>query len=46
MNIVNASQPAGYHRAVWDAGTNSTGVYFYKLNAGNFSDTKKMLLLK
>jgi len=30
----------------WDASTVPSGVYFYKLNAGSFSDTKKMVLMK
>lgn len=30
----------------WDASSASSGVYFYKLNAGSFSDTKKMVLMK
>jgi len=37
---------AGEHSVVWDAADNSSGVYFYKLEAGNFSSTKKMVLLK
>ncbi len=42
---------AGDQEKVWD-GTNSsgrqmsTGVYFYKLPAGNFSDVKRMALVK
>jgi hypothetical protein len=45
------SQFAGFAEAgeqiiEWDAADNASGVYFYKLNAGNFSDTKKMVLLK
>lgn len=30
----------------WDATMVPSGVYFYKLNAGSFSDTKKMVLMK
>jgi hypothetical protein len=37
---------AGTQTVEWDAKDNASGVYFYKLNAGNFSDTKKMVLLK
>ncbi len=37
---------AGYHSVNWDASDVSTGVYFYKVQAGEFSKTQKMLLLK
>jgi len=40
------SGEAGSHSAVWDATGNSSGIYFYKLEAGSFSATKKMALLK
>ena len=45
------STPAGYHAVTWD-GTNdlgkqvSAGVYLYRIQAGEFTQTKKMLLLK
>ncbi|MEE8577968.1 MAG: T9SS type A sorting domain-containing protein, partial [candidate division Zixibacteria bacterium] len=39
------AQP-GIVRTDWEAGTYSSGVYFYKLTAGNFTDQKKMLLMK
>ncbi|MEE9554988.1 MAG: T9SS type A sorting domain-containing protein [candidate division Zixibacteria bacterium] len=44
--IVDETRQAGYHQASWNAGQNSTGVYFYSIKAGDFNDTKKMLLLK
>jgi hypothetical protein len=37
---------AGVVSIEWDASTNASGMYFYKLNAGDFSATKKMVLLK
>ena len=37
---------AGYHSIVWDANNVASGVYFYKVTAGNFSETMKMTLLK
>jgi hypothetical protein len=49
--LVDEKQQAGYHSVKWD-GTDDfgnlvgSGVYFYKLNAGKYSDSKKMTLLK
>ena len=40
------TEEAGIHEVKWDASVNASGIYFYKLNAGDFSDTKKMVLLK
>jgi hypothetical protein len=37
---------AGYHKIEWDAGRYASGVYFYRLMAGDYSATKKMILLK
>ena len=42
----SGSYEAGIHTITWDASSNASGIYFYKINAGNFSDTKKMVLLK
>ena len=39
-------QPAGYHKLVWHAEDLPSGVYFYKLRAGDYSETKKMVLMK
>ncbi len=37
---------AGFIEIEWDASKYASGVYFYRLRAGEFSDTKKMVLLK
>ena len=49
--LVNANQSSGYKSVQWNATNNqgepvSAGVYLYKIQAGNFVDTKKMILLK
>lgn len=44
--IVDEPQQTGYHQAVWNAGGVSSGIYFYRLQAGEYSEAKKMLLLK
>jgi hypothetical protein len=49
--LVNENRKAGAYQVVWN-GTNdfgnkvSTGIYFYRLEAGDFVDTKKMVLMK
>jgi len=44
--LVNEEKPAGTYNIQWNASNMSSGVYFYRLNAGNFIDTKRMILLK
>ncbi|MDX2130160.1 MAG: LamG-like jellyroll fold domain-containing protein [Chloroherpetonaceae bacterium] len=44
--LVNSAQPAGRYEIPFQAGNLSSGVYFYKLTAGNFTSTKKMVLIK
>jgi hypothetical protein len=45
--IVDGFQAAGIHRASWHASDMmSTGFYFYRIDIGDYSQTKKMLLLK
>lgn len=44
--LISENLPAGTHQLEFNAGSLSSGVYFYRLTAGNFSQTKKMLLAK
>ena len=44
--LVNKSQAAGYHKITWDARQMPSGIYFYHLNANEFSQTQKMILVK
>jgi len=44
--LINGNMPAGTHIATWNATDVSSGIYFYRLQAGDFVQTKKMLLLK
>ncbi|MFZ1320593.1 MAG: T9SS type A sorting domain-containing protein [Ignavibacteria bacterium] len=44
--LVNEKQNAGTYSVDFDGSNFSSGVYFYRLNAGEFSETKRMMLLK
>jgi len=44
--LVNDIRQAGIHKEIFDAGNLSSGIYFYKMTAGDFSDIKKMIILK
>jgi Secretion system C-terminal sorting domain len=44
--LVNENQEAGIYKVNFDAQGLSNGIYFYKIQAGNYSAVKKMLLLK
>jgi hypothetical protein len=44
--LVNEKQTAGVHNVQFDASALATGMYFYKLTAGDFVSVKKMTLLK
>jgi hypothetical protein len=44
--LVNSEKPAGNFEITWNAESVPSGVYFYTLQAGNFIETKKMILMK
>jgi hypothetical protein len=44
--LVNETQSPGVYEVTFDGSQYSSGVYFYKLVAGDFSEVKKMLLIK
>ncbi len=44
--LVNERQSAGNHSITFNAGSLPSGIYFYRLDAGTYHDTKKLLLLK
>ncbi len=44
--LVNNNLTAGIHSVEWDASAMSSGIYLYRIEAEEFSDTKKMLLIK
>ncbi|MBI3195811.1 MAG: PD40 domain-containing protein [Ignavibacteriae bacterium] len=44
--VVNEEMSAGYHITTWDAKNQSSGMYFYRLETGNFSQMKKLILIK
>lgn len=44
--LVNKSQKPGNYQVTFQAGNLPSGVYLYKLTAGNFTETKKMILLR
>jgi hypothetical protein len=44
--LVNEKQNAGTYEITFNASQYSSGIYFYRLTTDNFSDTKKMLMIK
>jgi len=51
VQLVNTAQEAGFKSVQWNATDSmgrpvSAGVYLYKIQAGEFVETKKMILLK
>jgi hypothetical protein len=46
QTLLNEKMPAGSHQVEFNAQYLSSGVYFYKIEASEFQDVKKMILLR
>jgi hypothetical protein len=46
VTLINKEMQAGSYEVEFDASILPSGIYYYTLNAGEFSQTKKMILLK
>ena len=44
--LVQDARPAGRHTVAWQAGDLPSGVYFYRMTAGDFVQVNQMLLIK
>jgi hypothetical protein len=44
--LMNSQCAAGWHSVTFDASPLASGIYFYKLNAGIFSCTRKLILIR
>ena len=44
--LVDEPKAPGSHTVTWNAAGMASGIYFYRLNAGAFTDVKKMAVLR
>ena len=44
--LVDEHKSAGYHKVEWDAAKYASGIYLYRISVGDFSQTRKMVLMK
>ena len=44
--LVNEYKQAGSYHTTWNAEGLNSGIYFYKIQTGSFTETKKMILMK
>jgi hypothetical protein len=44
--LINQQLSPGTYEVEWNASNYPSGLYFYKLTAGDFTETKKMILIK
>ena len=44
--VVNGMKPAGHYTLNWDASAHASGIYFIKIQAGEYISTQKLMLLK
>ncbi|MEE9553311.1 MAG: C1 family peptidase [candidate division Zixibacteria bacterium] len=45
-SLFEGKQEAGEHQITWTGDDQPSGIYFYRIQAGNYSETKKMVLLR
>ena len=45
-SLINEKMEAGYHNVEFNASDLASGLYIYKMESGNFTDVKKMMLIK
>jgi len=46
ITLVNSKQNAGMYHIEWDGSAYASGVYFYRITAGDFTEVMKMVLIK
>ena len=46
MNLLNENKSAGRYEVTFDGGNFASGIYYYKIESGNFSQVRKMILIK
>jgi hypothetical protein len=46
VTLVSERKQAGSHQVEWDASGLASGVYYYRIEAGEFQDVKKMILIR
>ncbi len=46
VSLVDQEMEAGIHTVEFDGSSISSGIYFYRLSAGDFAETKKMVMVK
>jgi hypothetical protein len=46
VTLVSEELAAGNYTRQWNAANMTSGIYFYRLQAGSFTETKKLILLK
>jgi hypothetical protein len=46
QTLINNYQMAGYHTLDWNATNHSSGLYFVKIIAGDYTNTQKLMLIK